>query len=59
MEKFCEASGFKRQNIRLKFNGREVLETDTPNSIGMNEGDYIDIVNRFFWFYKQFRTIYI
>ena len=46
MENFCETNGVERKNVRFMFEGREVFEEDTLNSIGMKEGDNIDAYER-------------
>lgn len=33
--------------MNFQFQGREVLDTDTPNSIGMKEGDKIDVLEKY------------
>ena len=46
MEYFCETNGVERKKVRFMFEGKEVFEADTPNSIGMKLGDTIDACHR-------------
>ena len=32
--------------LSFQFQGREILDTDTPNSIGLKEGDKIDVLDK-------------
>ena len=32
--------------LSFQFKGREILDTDTPNSIGLKEGDKIDVLDK-------------
>ena len=43
---FCKKRGLDKSLVRFMVNGREIFETDTPDSIGMNDGDEIDIVDK-------------
>ena len=43
MDDACKKRGFQRENWCFIFNGKIVLETDTPRSIGMKESDNIDM----------------
>ena len=47
MNDFCQIRGLKRKLVCFIYNGREVFETDTPESIGLKEGDYVDCFDRF------------
>ena len=59
MEKFCKATGIKRENIIFMFKGKEVFETYKPKSISMKVGDAIKVViNRSFW-YKNYLEYFI
>lgn len=42
MMDFCKLKNLDRKLVCFIFNGREVFETDTPESIGLKEGDNID-----------------
>ena len=46
MEEYCEKSGRERNTVRFMFKGREVFESDTPELIGMKQGDNIDAYGR-------------
>ena len=39
----CKKSGIHRDRLCFMYKGREVFESDTPNSIGLKEGDIIDV----------------
>ena len=44
MDEHCEKSDYESKNLRFMFEGREVFEIDTPKSIGMKNGDHLDIL---------------
>ena len=44
---FCKIRGLEKEKVCFMYNGREVNETDTPESIGLKEGDNIDCFDRF------------
>ena len=46
MFEFCKAKGLERSSVSFMYNGREVFENDSPNSIGLKEGDNIDCFDR-------------
>ena len=46
MADFCKIRGLEKEMVRFIHNGREILETDTPESIGLKEGDNIDCFDR-------------
>ena len=43
---FCKIRGLEKEKVCFMYNGREVTETDTPESIGLKEGDNIDCFDR-------------
>ena len=43
MDEYCKATGEDRNSIYFMYKGREVLETDTPKTIGFLEGDTIEV----------------
>ena len=43
---YCRVKNLKRDNMSFQFKGREILDTDTPNSIGLKEGDKIDVLDK-------------
>ena len=45
MDEYCKATGEDRSSIYFMYKGREVLETDTPKTIGFVEGDTIEVYN--------------
>jgi len=49
---YCKTKNLKRGSVSFKFQGREILDTDTPNSIGLKEGHKIDVLE------KNFGNIY-
>ena len=46
IEEYCKMSGYERKSVRFVFKGRELLQTDTPKSIGMKHEDNIDVYER-------------
>ena len=46
MADFCKISGLEKAKVSFMYNGREVIETDTPESIGLKEGDNTDCFDR-------------
>ena len=46
MADFCETRGLQKEMVCFMYNGEEVFETDTPNSIDLKEGDNIDCFDR-------------
>ena len=45
MADFCKIWGHEKEMVFM-YKGQEILETDTPNSIGLKEGDTIDCFDR-------------
>ena len=43
---YCTKRGLDRSLVRFMVNGREIFETDTPASVGMKNGDKIDVQDR-------------
>ena len=43
---YCRVKNLKRDNMSFQFKGREILDTDTPNSIGLKECDKIDVLEK-------------
>ena len=43
MDAYCKATGEDRNSMYFMYKGREVLETDTPKTIGFVEGDTIEV----------------
>ena len=46
MSAYCEIKNFRRDAVSFYFNGREILDTDTPLSIGLKESDKIFVCDR-------------
>ena len=46
MADFCKIRGLEKEKVCFMYNGREVTVTDTPESIGLKEGDNIDCFDR-------------
>ena len=46
MSAYCEIKNFGRDAVSFYFNGREILDTDTPLSIGLKESDKIFVCDR-------------
>ena len=46
MTDFCKTRGLEKEMVCFMYNGLEVAETDTPESIGLKEGDNIDCFDR-------------
>ena len=46
MADFCKMRGLEKEKVCFMYNGQEVIETDTPKSIGLKEGDNIDCFDR-------------
>ena len=46
MDEYCKKKGLEKKQVRFMFKGREVLETDIPDLIGMKQGDNIDAYER-------------
>ena len=42
---YCKKRGLDKSLVRFMVNSREVYETDTPESIRMNNGDKITVVD--------------
>ena len=42
----CEKKGVDRENVKFMYNGKEIFETDTFNSVGMKNGDIIETIVR-------------
>ena len=43
---YCKIKNIKRELVSFHFGGREILDTDTPKSIGLKEGDKIDVSDK-------------
>ena len=41
MEAYCQRQGVQRHQMRFLFDGQALVETATPNELGMEEGDAI------------------
>ena len=46
MDAYCKKLGFDKQAIRFCFQGKRLLEQDTPKACGIEDGDDIDIYYR-------------
>ena len=46
MEEYCKNNGYERKQVRFMFKGRQVFQSDTPDLIGMKQGDNIDVYGR-------------
>eukprot|EP00825_Cyclidium_porcatum_P042550 TRINITY_DN584_c0_g3_i4.p1 TRINITY_DN584_c0_g3~~TRINITY_DN584_c0_g3_i4.p1 ORF type:complete len:143 (-),score=42.88 TRINITY_DN584_c0_g3_i4:361-789(-) len=44
MEAYCQRQSVTLQSVRFIFDGDRILETNTPNDMGMENGDEIDVV---------------
>lgn len=45
MNKYCERQGISNpQNVRFQFDGERIMEKNTPEELGMQNGDEIDVV---------------
>ncbi|KAM3127434.1 hypothetical protein pb186bvf_020467 [Paramecium bursaria] len=44
MDAYCSRQNLQPQNVRFLFDGERILETQTPQEIGMDTGDEIDVV---------------
>eukprot|EP01017_Pseudomicrothorax_dubius_P010846 TRINITY_DN1393_c0_g1_i1.p1 TRINITY_DN1393_c0_g1~~TRINITY_DN1393_c0_g1_i1.p1 ORF type:complete len:106 (-),score=26.77 TRINITY_DN1393_c0_g1_i1:198-515(-) len=44
MEAYCQRQGVNMQNVRFLFDGDRIAETQTPDQLGMENGDEIDVV---------------
>ena len=42
MEIYCNRSGIARRQVRFLFDGQVIKETDTPESLGVEDDDQID-----------------
>ncbi|CAG9833526.1 unnamed protein product [Diabrotica balteata] len=43
MTAYCERAGISTQVVRFRFDGNPINDTDTPNSLEMDEGDTIEV----------------
>jgi len=43
LENFCEKTGTNMVNMKLVFDGRTVLMGETPESLGMEDGDMVEV----------------
>jgi len=43
---YCKIKNLKKEMLIFQFQGREILDTDTPNSIGLKEGNKIDVLDK-------------
>lgn len=43
MGAYCERAGLKTANVRFRFDGQPMSESDTPTQLGMEDGDSIDV----------------
>ena len=46
MTEYCKIKKLKRDLVSFYFGGREILDTDTPNSLGLKEGDKIEVFDK-------------
>ncbi|KAK9456908.1 ubiquitin-related domain-containing protein [Dipodascopsis uninucleata] len=43
MDTFCERQGKARSSLRFLYDGERVQETDTPDVLGMQDGDTLEV----------------
>lgn len=43
MSAYCERTGVRMENMRFRFDGNPINETDTPAALEMEDGDSIDV----------------
>ena len=43
MTAYCDRAGLKVPNVRFRFDGNPVNETDTPSQLEMEDNDSIDV----------------
>merc|ERR1712200_142099 len=43
MQAYCDKQGQSMSNIRFRFDGQAINETDTPNKLEMEDEDTIDV----------------
>lgn len=43
MSAYCDRAGLKMGNVRFRFDGNPVNETDTPSQLEMEDSDSIDV----------------
>ena len=46
MDEFLKTNGLVSKNVCFMLNGKELSESDTPDLIGMKQGDNIDAYER-------------
>ncbi|KAK7208267.1 ubiquitin-related domain-containing protein [Myxozyma melibiosi] len=44
MDTFCERQGKSRLAVRFLFDGERVNDADTPQTLGMQDGDILEVV---------------
>ena len=52
MTNFCKSRGIERELVCFMYNGVEILEIDTPKSIGLKAGDDIVVFDRLFIYFS-------
>ncbi|KAK9235221.1 ubiquitin-related domain-containing protein [Lipomyces kononenkoae] len=43
MDTFCERQGKARSSLRFLYDGERINETDTPDALGMQDGDTLEV----------------
>ncbi|GMM50421.1 SUMO family protein [Starmerella bacillaris] len=46
IDAFCKRTGKDRNSLRFIFDGERIHDEDTPASIGMEDGDFIEALNQ-------------
>ena len=44
MNAFCQRQGVDQKSVRFLFDGERVRENNTPDELGMEDGDVIDVM---------------
>ena len=56
MVKFCKAMGLDKNKVCFMFSGKKLSETATANSVGLKNGDNIDVFELVDSFKSQIRS---
>ena len=46
IKNYCHTKGVERNSVRFMLNNKEILEEDSPESVGMIKGNKISVLKR-------------
>ena len=46
LTEYCRMKSFQKDEICMSYGGRLILDTDTPESLGLKEGDKVEVFHK-------------